>query len=151
MRNDLPPALSNRDLTQKWCDGFTEPLAASPPHTLRPRNTFNHVPMYGCIVDDGCAPFPGNILHCNVPRPFLMYAIVDAQGQWVQGFVHAQTRETVNDWMDWLRRPSRELVSVTHIGYEERWPQRPDESRVLRLLPLVCSINPMGTPYPRDA
>lgn len=88
-----------------------------------PRNTCSHVPMYGCIgPDDGA--------------PMTVAYIVDAAGH------------VAEDWAAWLVQHSGPgLSAVLHIGHDRRWPtDRMDESRVRRLLPLLCSINPLGTP-----
>lgn len=111
-------AVSNRDLTAAWCEGIYGDNAL---YTLRPRNSCTHVPMYGCAVEEGEAPF-------------VVRAIVDDQGEWR------------SDWTAWLRAQSPNLSSVFHIGHNETWPTRADDARVRRLLPLLCSINPLGTP-----
>jgi hypothetical protein len=78
--------------------------------------------MYGCTFGDAEAPF-------------LMHAVIAADGTWHE------------DWVAWLRRSN--LSSVFHIGHTEMWPSVADDARIRRLLPLLCSINPMGTPCRR--
>jgi hypothetical protein len=81
--------------------------------------------MYGCAVDED-------------HPPMVVSLAVDASGT-----VHER-------WADWLVAHSPDLHNLLYIGHERRWPRsNVDETRVHRLLPLICSINPMGTPCVR--
>lgn len=64
-------------------------------------------------------------------------------------YVVDKAGEIHGNWMSWLQSHSdaAALSHVWHIGHTRRWPAQSalDESRVRRLLPLLMSINPMGT------
>ena len=134
-------AVSNLDLTASWCagvwgDGTLGPSCA----TIRPRNNTCHVPMYGCCVG-------------RDEEPMLV--------RWVIAPDNA-----VHPMLEYLGRGTDGLHEVLFIGGGRRWPPGPltaprirtgfdashrTEPCAQRLLPLVCSINPMGTPCRRFA
>ena len=118
-------AVSNREMTRDWClRQWARPLEQQC-EAIVPRNTSSYVPMYGCIVsiDD---------------QPMLVHWVVDSNAK-----VHEQ-------YIEWLLHSAdaAALSDVFHIGYDRRWPTQRDldEARVRRLMPLLMSINPMGTP-----
>jgi hypothetical protein len=119
-------AFAQRELTPEWCAAQWGRVVAPAFGAVRPRNTLPYVPMYGCTLSDD-------------PTSALTVAwLVDGQGG-LQA-----------DWAAWLRgRPH--LDRVLHVGGTARWPaQRAiTADRLARLLPLICSINPMGTPCRR--
>ena len=117
-------AVANTELTTSWCNQLWGSALAPACAHLRPRNTESHVPMYSCAIGEEDAPM-------------LVTAVVDENGVYRA------------NWMDWFLRTA-DLHEVLFIGNGERWPRtNVDEARVHRLLPLVCSINPMGTPCTR--
>lgn len=115
-------AICNREFTAEWCLQNWIPGLADVCQAIVPRNTASYVPMYGCAVS---ADDPPMLVHC----------VVDEGGD-----LH-------HDWTDWLLRTPG-LHTVFHIGHQRMWPTvaQLDAARVQRLLPLLTSINPMGTP-----
>ena len=116
-------AVTSKDFTSAWC---REQLGRCPGQwrdggwSVQARNTESHVPMYGCAVADG-------------ELPMLVVALVDAAG----------TMHT--DWREWLLR--NDCSAAWYVGHTHRWPPPLGlAGRLERLLPLICSINPMGTP-----
>lgn len=91
------------------------------------RNTASFVPMYGCTVD-------------RDEVPMLLRWIMHPDGT-----VHS-------DPIAYLSAGENDLHRFLYIGGERRWPAGPLlPPRVQRLIPLICSINPMGTPCRRFA
>lgn len=58
-----------------------------------------------------------------------------------------ETGTVQDNWIEWFVERTAALNRVLYIGCDRRWPgANMDAPRVQRLLPLICSINPMGTP-----
>jgi hypothetical protein len=114
-------AVSSSEFTTAWCDEIR--VAAALPAVIRsiiPRNTGSYYPMYGC-----CAT-------AAEPRMLLRW-VVNACGT-----IHT-------DWLQWFRDPQNRTHEVLSVGHGNRCPQNPSNDTIHRCLPLICSINPMGT------
>jgi hypothetical protein len=113
-------AVSSAEFHKKWCDELLTTMAMPSVRSIIPRNTASYYPMYGC-----CAT-------ASEPRMKLRW-IVDGDGG------------VRSDWMAWMQDPRNRLHKELCIGHGSRFPEHPNKDVVLRLLPLICSINPMGT------
>ena len=117
-------AVSNRELTAEWCAHHWASALQSHCARVVPRNTSSYVPMYGCTVT-------------SEEPPMLLHWVADEQGG---------LHENTSQWF--MENPqAANLCRVFHIGHDKLWPTQAalDEARVARLLPLLLSINPMGT------
>jgi hypothetical protein len=117
-------AVSKPEFSNSWCAEQLAQVRTSLTSrlgewTVHARNNETHVPLYGCTVSE------------DLP-PMLLVACVDEAG-----VVH-------RDWRSWLL--ANDCSAAWHVGHRERWPAPAQLGRRLdRLLPLLCSINPMGT------
>ena len=118
-------AVSNREFTVDWCNQNWQIALKQYCESITPRNTTSYVPMYGCAVTQD-------------EPPMLVHWAVDRNGK-----IH-------DDWVEWLMHDADAMLlsDVFYIGHQRTWPDQKnlDACRVHRLLPLVTSINPMGTP-----
>lgn len=107
------------DLSQEWCQNIAKSCAVAGV-TLSPRNTDTHYPMYGCTVD-------------STSRPFIVAGVFFPDACQLQSAV-------VESLVHW------NFTSCLSVGHGLRIPLHPSSSTITRMLPLLCSINPMGTP-----
>lgn len=118
------------ELTRDWVESLLGPaeedgdgIPYDPVARLECRNTRNYVPMYGCREDE------------KGPLAPLAWAFYDpTRGMGPPGDVPAALLRWVQDG------------AVAWVGNGLRLPSRPNATVMLRALPLLCSINPMGTP-----
>ena len=113
-------AVSSAEFHKAWCDDLLRSMGLPTVRSVLPRNTASYYPMYGC-----CAT-------ASEPRMVL---------RWVIG----GNGDIQREWLDWFRDPRNRLHDWVSIGHGAWFPKRPCPNTVFRLLPLVCSINPMGT------
>ena len=113
-------AVSSAEFNKAWCDELLQNMGLPTVRAVLPRNIASYYPMYGCCATP------------SEPRMVL---------RWVIGGAGDVQRE----WLDWFRDPRNRLHESLCIGHGTRFPKRPSPDTVFCLLPLVCSINPMGT------
>lgn len=113
-------AVSSAEFTTKWCEDIRVKVGLPAIRCIIPRNTASYYPMYGC-----CAT-------ASEPRMVVRW-VIDGNG------------DITKDWLDWFCNPVHRLHEVLSIGHGSHFPCNPSRTMVQRLLPLVCSINPMGT------
>ena len=113
-------AVSATEYTAAWCEEISAAVALSAIRTIIPRNTASYYPMYGC-----CAT-------AAEPRMLLRWVVT------ASGDIHT-------DWLQWFRHPHNRTHEVLSVGHGNRFPRNPSNDAIHRFLPLVCSINPMGT------